>query len=173
MSFVGSVRAQSSSDSSLATNEIRYVANPGWDTEFEGVFEQWNFQELYFPKDEPEKIKATIAIEMNSTKSFNEQVDKLLAGKEYFDVAQYPMAFVRIHHVKALEKQDYQAKATITLKGVQKNIPFTFRLTPIDLTRATVKGEVELSRSKFQITGAGPKEEVKIQFHFTLDYTQP
>lgn len=132
-----------------------------------GVFKKFDAR-LSSNGDSPAGGKLDVTIGVASADMSNTDVNKAIAGPEWFDFARYPQATFQSTEVRR-EGSRYLARGTLTLKGVSRpvDVPFTWNATG---DAATMEGEFVAQRSAFGIgTGEwaatnviGP--DVKVKF---------
>jgi len=100
-------------------------------------------------------------------------VNKAIAGPEWFDFARFPKAEFQSTEIRRVAGNRYVARGTLVLKGVRQpvEVPFTWSRSP---EGAMMDGELSLKRGAFAIgTGEwaaanviGP--DVQVKFHALL-----
>ncbi|SER01173.1 YceI family protein [Neolewinella agarilytica] len=148
-----------------APGEITFIGNAGGDNLF--TVNSWKFDRLENLSD-PENIAVTATLDMTSiTCDWKDLERNLHKKKDYFYSKKFNTTQIRIDGAEMQEDSNYLATATLTLKGVSKELPLTFTLTgdgPYELdAHATV------NRRKFKFTGNGPKDEVPVMVKATLE----
>jgi polyisoprenoid-binding protein YceI len=103
----------------------------------------------------------------------NADINKAIAGPEWFDFARYPQASFQSTEIRHVDGNRYLARGTLSLKGAQRpvDVPFTWAATG---DAATMDGEFTVPRAGFGIgTGEwaatnviGP--DVKVRFRVRL-----
>ena len=122
--------------------------------------------------DTPAGGRLDVTIRVASADMSNADVNKAIAGPEWFDFARHPQATFQSAEVRR-DGGRYLARGTLTLKGVarQVDVPFTWNAAG---DAATMEGEFTAQRSAFGIgTGEwaatnviGP--DVKVKFRVRL-----
>lgn len=141
-------------------------------TEFTGSFSSFDMSIVFDPDNlAAARIKATI--DMASAKTGDRQRDDALPGKDWFSVSEFPAAVFESSDIRAAGT-GYEARGTLTLHGVSRDLTLPFSLD-ISGGRAVADGSVSLVRSDF---GVGQGEfaggewvglDVKVSVHIEAD----
>ncbi|MEA3191757.1 MAG: hypothetical protein QOD26_90 [Betaproteobacteria bacterium] len=136
-----------------------------------GVFKQFDAR-LAFDGDTPAGGKLVVTIRTASADMGSADINKAIAGPEWFDFARHPQATFQSSEVRR-EGERYLARGTLTLKGVTRpvDVPFSWNAAG---DAATMEGEFTVQRGSFNIgTGEwlatsviGP--DVKVKFRVRL-----
>ncbi len=140
---------------------IRFVANAGWTAI--GTFDKWRFDKWNLPDGDFTKVKALIVVDMASVKQEKKGLEDHLKEDDYLDVKGFPQATILIDGASKVAEGTYTTEAIMDLKGTQKEVPLSFTVEG-----NTVSGTGELLRKEFNVGGKGPKNEVGIEFTFTI-----
>lgn len=125
--------------------------------------------------------KVVVKVDTNSVKTavapdthYADETDSALPGTGWFNVAANPQAVFTSTAITSKGGDKYEAKGTLNLRGVTKDIvlPFTVKITG---NTAVAEGSVAVSRMDFGIRGDQPQfalpkpvpHEVKIMFSVT------
>jgi polyisoprenoid-binding protein YceI len=137
-----------------------------------GVFKEFDTR-LAFDPDKPAGGKLDVTIKTASADMANADINKAIAGPEWFDFGRYPQATFRASEIRRVAAGRYLAKGILTLKGAQRpvEVPFTWNAAA---DSAAMEGELTVQRRDFDIgTGEwaaasviGP--DVKIKFRVRL-----
>ncbi|HVZ99221.1 MAG TPA: YceI family protein [Caulobacterales bacterium] len=111
---------------------------------FTGGFSSWR-AEIRFDAGNLEQSRAAVTIETGSIHTGDAQRDEALPQGEWFDVAGHPSATFRTSAIRALGGDSYEARGTLSLKGVSQAVRLPFTLI-IRGDRAIMDGHVELDR---------------------------
>ena len=140
-----------------------------------GVFKEFDTR-LAFDPDQPAGSRLDVTIKVPSADMANADINKAIAGPEWFDFTRHPQATFHATDFSRTGSGRYLAKGTLTLKGTQRpvEVPFTWNAIA---DSATMEGELTVQRSAFNIgTGEwiatnviGP--DVKIRFRVRLRKT--
>jgi len=137
-----------------------------------GVFKDFEAR-MRFDPEKPAGGALDVTINVASADMINADVNKAIAGPEWFDFARFPKAEFRSTDIRGAGGNRYVARGTLSLKGVQQPVEVPFSWSP-SADGATLDGELTVKRSAFSIgTGEwkatdviGP--DVKIRFHVRL-----
>ncbi len=120
-----------------------------------GTFHKWHFSKADLNLEEPKDSVVEIEVDVNSIDTAIVKRDDHLRTADFFDVATYPTATLKIYDIAASgESSDgnpqYAAKLDWEMHGVKKTYDgFTFEL--IAQNPAQVKGTFEIDRNDFEI----------------------
>lgn len=93
---------------------------------------------------------AKITIDMTEAKTGDATLDAMLLKPDWFNVLDFPQTVFRTTAFTAKGGNAYEARGTLTMKGVAKEIVLPFTLT-IKGKTATMKGESVLQRADFKV----------------------
>jgi len=137
-----------------------------------GVFRQFDTR-LRFDADRPAAGSLEVTIDVKSADMNSADVNKAIAGPQWFDFARFPQAQFQSQDIRRVDAARYLARGTLSLKGVQQpvEVPFTWNQ---GADGARMQGELLVKRAAFGIgTGEwaatnviGP--DVKIRFDVRL-----
>jgi polyisoprenoid-binding protein YceI len=114
-----------------------------------GVFKEFDAR-LRFDPAQPAGGKLDVVIKVPSADMSSADVNKAIAGPEWFDFARFPQAEFHSTEIRRVEPNRYLARGTLALKGVQQpvEVPFTWGAAGDD---ATLEGEFTVKRAAFGI----------------------
>jgi polyisoprenoid-binding protein YceI len=137
-----------------------------------GIFKEFDTR-LDFDPRKPDGGRLDVTIRIASADMASADINKAIAGPEWFDFARHPRATFQSTEIRLLEGNRYLARGTLSLKGVQRpvEVPFTWSG---GADAATIEGEFTVQRNAFGIgTGEwiatnviGP--DVKVRFRVRL-----
>ena len=137
-----------------------------------GVFKEFDAR-LAFDPDKPAGSRLDVTIKVTSADMTNADINKAIAGQEWFDFAHHPQATFQAADIQRTGTGRYLARGTLTLKGAQRpvEVPFVWSESA---GGATMEGELTVKRRDFDIGSGewaatnviGP--DVKIKFHVRL-----
>jgi polyisoprenoid-binding protein YceI len=137
-----------------------------------GVFKEFDTR-LSFNPEKAAAGRLEVTIKAASADMTNADVNKAIAGPEWFDFARYPQATFQATDIRRVNAGRYLARGTLTLKSAQRpvEVPFTWSESG---GGAMMEGEFTVQRKDFNIgTGEwvatnviGP--DVKIRFRVRL-----
>lgn len=136
-----------------------------------GVFKDFDVRTRFDPQA-PAGGRLDVTIQVASADMASADINKAIAGVEWFDFARHPQAVFHATDIARVANR-YVAHGTLTLKGVQQPVEVPFSWTPAG-EGATMDGEFVVKRAPFGIgTGewaatdvVGP--DVTIKFHVRL-----
>lgn len=125
---------------------------------------------LQYDKNDPQKSKANITIDVGNIITGLPELDKHLKGKQFFDVEMYPKATFVSDKVTVMDNQITKVDGKLTLHGVTHPVSIHVKQNKIDKNPITEKptigftGEATLNRSDFGIRTLIPglSDEVKL-----------
>jgi len=146
-------------------------------TTIEGQFEDFS-GDVSFDPAAPEKIEATILIQVDSVSTGNDDVDGTLPGSAWFNTSEYPQAsFTAGSAMPADGENAFMLNGALELKGNsgQVDVPFT-----IDISGDTAEasGELTINRLEYGVGPDGPisgmtvTEEVTVTFDLIAEKVQ-
>ncbi len=140
--------------------------------EFIGAFAEYDIAVAFDPTDlAAAHIKVTI--DMASAATGDRQRDDALPSRDWFSAKDFPVAIFESTDVRAASG-GYEARGTLTLKGVSKDVLAPFSVDISD-GHAVASGEVALIRTDFGVgegefaTGEWVGLDVKVRFHVEAD----
>ncbi|MEO0470132.1 MAG: YceI family protein [Bacteroidota bacterium] len=148
-----------------APGTIQAIGNAGSDQVF--TFRKWNFVKAMVPNDDFEAVEIEVAINTSSLQTSWKDLEKSVKKKkDYFYVKKFPQATISIKGAQKQADGSFTTEAALTLKGITKTVPLSFRVSDEKPYRVT--GEGVIKRRKFGFSGGGPKNEVPISFDVVL-----
>lgn len=125
-----------------------------------GTFKSWRFSSVQIDRAHPENSVVEIEIDVESLDTGIKKRDDHLRTADFFDVAKYPKAKVKIYDAKPKEKQEgakeiYAANMDLDIHGVKKTMDFEFTVLAMDPLE--IEGKVTLSRTAFGVGSAYSK----------------
>lgn len=138
-----------------------------------GVFKEFDVQLKGFDPDKASAGRLDVNIRVASANMPSADINKAIAGKEWFDFMRYPTAEFHASEIRPAPAGGYLARGTLALKGVERlvEVPFTWAASG---DGATMEGQFAVKRVPFGIgTGEwlstdviGP--DVTVKFHVQL-----
>lgn len=137
-----------------------------------GVFRKFDTRMSF----EPGKPGGTldVSIDVSSADMTNGDVNKAIAGPEWFDFARFPRAEFHSTDIRGAGGNRYVARGTLSLKGGRQPVEVPFTWSPSADGGAGMDGEFTVKRGAFSI-GTGewaPTDvigaDVKVKFHVRL-----
>ncbi len=143
-----------------------------------GTFHRWRIAHAEVDRSQPEKGVVVVEVDIESVDTGIGRRDKHLRSDDFFDVASYPKATVRVHSTRPDGQSErgnprYTAKFDVHIKEVEMSLEGAFEVTSLD--PPTVEGELTIDRVEFGIGGPyrrwnpmSVKREVPIRFSATI-----
>jgi len=121
-----------------------------------GTFHRWGFQRVEIDREHPERSVVEIEVDIASIDTGIEGRDEHLRSADFFDVATFPAATIRVQDAVADGESEsgrprYRAVFRVRIRGVEKAIDGRFEV--VSLSPPRVEGDLVLNRSDF---GIGP-----------------
>ena len=119
-----------------------------------GTFHQWDLREARVDLADLPGSQVVVEIDLSSVDTGNERRDDHLRTDDFFDVANFPTAEVRVHGAERIGSDAegrfrYRASFDFDLHGVEKTLPGEFTL--MSLEPLMVEGELVMNRLDFGI----------------------
>lgn len=115
----------------------------------QGRFDSWKAEILFSP-DALDRSKVTVAIDMNSAKTGDEQRDASLPASDWFDAATHPKAVFTAAKFEKKGEGLFVAHGMLDLRGVKKPVDLPFKLKIVG-DKAQMSGEISLDRTLFGV----------------------
>ncbi|MBB5519915.1 YceI family protein [Amphiplicatus metriothermophilus] len=116
---------------------------------FEGRFEDFS-ADIAFDPDDPESASIAVTVDLASARTGDRQRDAALPGRDWFHVREHPTARFVSDAVAKTGENAYEARGTLTIRGVSKEVALPFTLT-IDGDRAHAEGSLVIDRTDFGV----------------------
>jgi polyisoprenoid-binding protein YceI len=127
---------------------LGFVAS--WEgSEFDGVFHKFDANVAFDPADLADS-RFDIEVDVTSADTQSSDRDDALGDPEWFDFPHHPKASFVSSSIAAAGDGRYEAKGTLTIKGVSRDITFPFTWQEQN-GAAELKGETTLLRTDFHI----------------------
>lgn len=114
-----------------------------------GRFARWDAT-IDLDPDAPEGGSIRATIDLASVASGDGERDSMLASSDFFAIAAHPRATFASRDIRRLGGNRYQARGTLTIKGVSKPLTLPFTLAASGDT-AKVSGSAALDRRSFNV----------------------
>lgn len=116
---------------------------------FSGKFGRWEAQISFDPAN-PAAGHALVSIDMASAATGDAQKDEALPQADWFNVKAFPQAKFEAKSFKALGGDRYEAAASLTIKGVSKDVvlPFTLQVSG---DQAHMLGHLDIERGDYKV----------------------
>ncbi len=116
---------------------------------FNGSFNTWSANITFDPANLAAS-KASVTIDLASTKTGDPDRDDTLPAPDWFNTARFPKATFTTTAIKALGAGRYRASGVISLKGVNQPATLTFTLK-ITGKQAVMVGQAVVDRTQWKI----------------------
>ena len=115
-----------------------------------GVFKEFDVQLKDFDPDKAPAGSLDVNIRVASADMASAAINKAIAGKEWFDFADYPTAEFHASEIRPAQAGRYLARGTLALKGVERlvEVPFAWAASG---DGATMEGQFAVKRAPFGI----------------------
>ncbi len=120
--------------------------------EKQGHFERFD-ADIRFDPDDLAASQVTVDIDLSSVRAGDGERNTMLADKDWFHIKAFPKARFQTTGFTALGDGRYEAAATLTIKGVSRDVVLPFSLA-ITGDVAHVVGSLSFQRTAFEV-GAG------------------
>lgn len=137
-----------------------------------GAFKEFEVR-MRFDPDKPGDGRLDVIIAVKSADFSNADVNKAIAGAEWFDFARFPQAEFHATEIRRTDGNRYVARGILSLKGVERPVEVPFTFTESGAT-ARIAGELTVQRGAFGI-GTGEwaatnaiGADVKVRFDVKL-----
>lgn len=121
--------------------------------------------EINFDRDELSASNVAIDIRIDEISDKLAEAVTTLKDTDWFAVGQYPLASFTATEFEQVDENTYLARGTVTIKGVEQNVPFQFEFVEYGpdpdhagRLKAVITGTAPLNRLDFGI-GAGWNEK--------------
>lgn len=148
-----------------ARSTLRFTAQMG-DEEFTGHFKKFDSAIRFSPDDLGQsRISATIAIASAATGAPDR--DAALPESTWFDSTKFPTAQFVTKTIRATGPDAYLAEATLTLKGISKDVALPFTLTK-DGDQTHASGSLTIQRNDFGVGQGEFASDAWVKFPVTI-----
>jgi polyisoprenoid-binding protein YceI len=137
-----------------------------------GAFREFDARLRMVP-DRPAEGRLDVTIATKSADMTSAEVNKAIAGAEWFDVARFPQAEFHAAEIRRADGGGYVARGMLRLKGAQQPVDVPFTFTQVG-DSAQMDGEFTVKRAAFGI-GTGEwaatnviGADVKVRFSVRL-----
>jgi polyisoprenoid-binding protein YceI len=129
---------------------------------FQGRFKQFDAKIRFDPKNLAD-ASFDVTIPLASADTQNEERDSTLVGSDFFDVETHPTARFVATQFHALTDGGFEARGTLSLRGVDKPVTLRFGWEPQG-DGARLEGDATLDRTQFGV-GGGDWEDAETIAH--------
>ena len=124
---------------------------------FDGAFARFTTSIAFDPATATGRFD--VAINLASANTENDERDEVLLGEEFFNAVAVPEARYEATRFRRLPDGRFVADGTLTLRGVSRVVPLTFRWTPG--AAPVLEGTATVPRLAFQV-GTGDWADVEM-----------
>lgn len=114
-----------------------------------GKFEKWHFTTVEIPDGDLTQGKVEFEIDLASVWEKASQLADHLRQADFFNVAKFATATVKIHGAEKTGDNTYKANALVNFHGHDGEVPVTFEV--VNASPLEIKGSATLSRTAFGI----------------------
>lgn len=118
----------------------------------EGKFQKWHFTKVDIPDGDFEKGTAEFEVNLASVWEKADALAEHLRQADFFDVAKFATATVKIHSAKKTGEGTYDATATVDFHGHTNDVPVSFKV--VNESPLKIEGSATLQRTAFGIGSA-------------------
>lgn len=151
---------------------IHWTASGGRaNKDFRGTFDRWKINSFSAPKGDFGKVKAEIAVDIESVNVDPDGLENHLRADDYLDAKGHPTAIITINGATPSRRKGYSwvsSEATMSLKGFTKKVSMHFNVGESSPVRIT--GIATVLRKDHEVgdmESEGVKNNVQIEFDFT------
>jgi polyisoprenoid-binding protein YceI len=173
--------AESEPPGSGAPGEIHFVAENALVTA-DGRFERWRFTHVALDREAPEQSVVEVEVDVASLATGITRRDDHLRSPDFFDVAKFPVATVRVSNARAngenaAGRPVYTAHFELEIHGIRKAVEGEFELVSLAPGDAAleVQGSLLLDRLDFGVGGPhrgwnpmSVRREIPVRFRAVL-----
>jgi len=131
-----------------AKSQIKFTGTQAG-ADFSGRFAHWDAKISFDPANVAAG-HAEVGIDIASAATGDTQRDEALPQPEWFDAKKYPQAKFEAKSFRALGGDRYEAVASLTIKGVTKDVTLPFTLQ-ISGDQAHMLGHLDIERSTYNV----------------------
>lgn len=134
-----------------------------------GEFKKWEIKSFEM-KNKVEDVKATIEVDITSVSTGMTKLDGHLQAEEFFNTSKHPKMTITIDGAKK-EGKKYTTTAKVAMKGMSKEVPFTFEV--LSKKPLKIKGEGTYMRASHGIGKAEGYYGLIPEVTFNVEATMP
>lgn len=140
-----------------AESHVKFTATQQGES-FTGAFTRFE-ADINFDPGALDKASVRAVIDLSSIQAGDKDRDGALPGKEWFHIKKFPEAVFESTDFTALSEDKYEARGTLSMKGVSKPLTLPFKLTITD-GKADMSGHITLDRTLWDVgSGAWATDE--------------
>jgi len=107
--------------------------------------------QVKFDPAHPADAKVRVLVDLKGVDGGGSDADRLLRGRDFFDVARYPQAAWEATEVRSLGGGRFEARGTLALKGHSAPVNLQLKVGVPGAGLLSIEGEGEISRLAFGI----------------------
>jgi len=142
----------------------------------EGVFRKYDVK-ADINEQELEKSQIEVTVDMTTIDTNAERRDNHLKSPDFFDVAKFPTATIKITGIRKVSDTSYEADGQVTIRDVTKPMKLPARILLKEGGILRFRGTVELNRMDFGVkynSGMNKIEEtVSVTYELNLRKPRP
>ncbi len=136
---------------------------------FTGEFTRFH-PEIDFDPAKPEMGHIRVTIDMSSARLSDKQQNDALPTADWFATETYPQAVFESQKIRTVSTQGYEAKGTLTLRGISQPVILPFTLTPQGESMRA-EGETMLMRNQFGLGGSQWADDRWVAYPVTVNFS--
>jgi polyisoprenoid-binding protein YceI len=148
-----------------AQSTLGFTAQQG-DEKFSGGFKQFN-SSINFSADDLAHSSISTTVMMGSAFAGTAERDDALPGSNWFNISAFPQAQFVTKSIKAVSPDHYLAEATLTIRGMSKDVQLPFTLTT-EKGKTHAVGAVTIQRNDYQVGQGEFSSDGWIKFPVTI-----
>ena len=117
----------------------------------DGKFSKWHFTQIDIPDGDIEKGTVEFEVDLASVWEKTDALAEHLRQADFFDVAKFSTATVKIHGAQKTGEDTYDATATVDFHGHTNDVPVSFKVVGTEPLQ--IEGTATLQRTAFGIGG--------------------
>ncbi len=122
-----------------------------------------------------EQSQIEVTVDMTTIDTNSERRDNHLKSPDFFDVAKFPTAAIKITGIRKVSDTNYEADADVTIRDVTKQMKLPARILLNEAGILRFRGSVDLNRMEFGVkyNGAMNKIEDVVSVTYELNLRKP
>lgn len=150
-----------------AASKLSFTAQQG-KTEFTGGFKEFTALIRFSPDD---LANSVISATINTGSAFAgaAERDSALPGQNWFSTAHFPLAYFSTKSIKATGSEQYVADATLSIRGITKDVRLPFTLK-IENGKAHAVGKIVLNRQDYGVGQGEFAKDTVVKFPVTVNF---
>jgi polyisoprenoid-binding protein YceI len=133
-----------------------------------GTFDKWDAT-MTFTSTDPTTGIVEVKIQTASVNAGSSMKNNKLKGKDFFDVAEYPMATFRSTKITEIGPDSFTVIGDFTVRGVTKQETLTFTASGKGVGSGTIHGTMAFDRRDFGMTKGIPLLKIADRVEVIVD----